>query len=160
MEKRAMHKPQEGGNRWELFIDGASRNNPGPAGAGIYLLKDGVPIEEKGFYLGVRTNNQAEYLALVLGAYYAQKYIDQKDILVINADSELLVRQLTGIYKIKNEQLARLYKVAAILLDGVRYSIHHVRREQNHIADKLANMGIDKKIKVPKDILDKMAVVV
>src|ERR1700736_5606512 len=53
--------------KWQLFVDGAARNNPGPAGAGIYILKNGTPFIKQGFYLGSKTNNQAEYLALVLG---------------------------------------------------------------------------------------------
>ncbi len=95
--------------RWELYVDGAARNNPGPAGAGFYLLKNGVPVEEQGMFLGKKTNNQAEYLALLLGVYYAQRHMGPEDTLVIKADSELMVRQVQGIYKIKNQELARIH---------------------------------------------------
>ncbi len=138
---------------WELYVDGAARNNPGPAGAGLYLLKDGVPVEQRGMYLGIKTNNQAEYLALLLGVYYAELHMHKDDTLVIKSDSELLVRQLTGVYAIKNKELVRLYGTLKKLLDALHYSIKHIPREQNKIADKLANMGIDKKIEVPQELL-------
>lgn len=138
---------------WELFVDGAARNNPGPAGAGLYLLKDGVPVEKKGIYLGVKTNNQAEYLALLAGIFYAESHMAKQDTLVIKSDSELMVRQLNGIYAIKNQELARIYSNVRTLLKALHYSIQHVPREQNSIADKLANMGIDKKIEIPKELL-------
>lgn len=59
---------------WKLFIDGASRNNPGPSGIGIFLLKNDQPFVSEGFFIGVKTNNQAEYLALVVGLFFVQKY--------------------------------------------------------------------------------------
>lgn len=138
---------------WELYVDGAARNNPGPAGAGFYLLKDGVPVEEQGMYLGNKTNNQAEYLALLLGVYYAQNHMGPGDTLTIKADSQLMVRQIQGIYKIKNQELARMYSVIKTMLDALQFRIEHVRREQNKVADKLANAGIDKKIRVPRELL-------
>ncbi len=140
-------------HKWELYVDGAARNNPGPAGAGLYLTKDGIPVEQRGMYLGVKTNNQAEYLALLLGVYYAELHMGKNDTLVIKSDSELMVRQLKGIYAIKNHELARIYANLRTLLDSLQYSIQHVPREQNKMADKLANLGIDKKIEVPKELL-------
>lgn len=139
--------------QWELYVDGAARNNPGPAGAGFYLVKNGVPIEERGMYLGIKTNNQAEYLALLLGAYYAQLHMGPQDTLVIKADSELMVRQISGIYAIKNKELARIYSTLRRFLDTLHYNVKHIPREQNKIADKLANKGIDKKIPVPDELL-------
>lgn len=138
---------------WELYVDGAARNNPGPAGAGFYLARDGKAIEQLGFYLGHKTNNQAEYLALLLGAYYAQIHIPQGELLIIKADSQLMVRQITGEYKIKHPELIRLYAILKTLLDSLHYRVMHIPREQNKIADKLANMGIDKKIAVPQELL-------
>ena len=139
--------------RWELYVDGASRNNPGPAGAGFYLLKDGKAVEKQGMYLGKKTNNQAEYLALLLGVYFAQNHMAPGDTLVIKADSELMVRQINGIYKIKNVELARMHSVIRKMLDVLKFTMVHVRREENEIADKLANEGIDKKIQVPRELL-------
>lgn len=138
---------------WELYVDGAARNNPGPAGAGFYLLKDGVSIEEQGLYLGNKTNNQAEYLALLLGVYYAQSHMGPDDTLLIKADSQLMVRQIQGIYKVKNTVLARMHSVIKTMLKALNFKIEHVRREQNKVADKLANAGIDKKIRVPQELL-------
>jgi ribonuclease HI len=140
-------------NRWELYVDGAARNNPGPAGAGFYLLKNGISIEEQGMFLGKKTNNQAEYLALLLGIYYAQQHMAPDDTLIIKADSELMVRQVQGIYKIKNRELARIYGMIRTMLNALHFKIQHIPREQNKVADKLANAGIDKKIPVPHELL-------
>lgn len=148
-KESATQKP----HAWELYVDGAARNNPGPAGAGLYLLKDGVPVEQQGMYLGVKTNNQAEYIALLLGIYYAQLHMGKRDTLVIKSDSELMVRQIRGTYAIKNRELARIYGTIRTLLETLHYSIVHIPREQNKVADKLANMGIDKKIEVPQELL-------
>lgn len=153
LAKQENKKTTEKSHKWELYVDGAARNNPGPAGAGLYLVKDGVPIEQRGMYLGKKTNNQAEYLALLLGVYYAEQHMGEADKLVIKSDSELLVRQISGVYKIKNPELARIYRNVRVLLDTLHYEIKHVPRELNKIADKLANMGIDKKIEVPSELL-------
>ena len=138
---------------WELYVDGAARNNPGPAGAGFYLLKNGVSVEEQGLYLGKKTNNQAEYLALLLGVYYAQHHMVVGDTLLIKADSQLMVRQIQGIYKVRNVELARIHSVVKTMLEPLHFKIEHIRREHNTVADKLANVGIDKKIRVPQELL-------
>ncbi len=138
---------------WVLFVDGAARNNPGPAGAGFYLLKNGKSVEEQGMFLGKKTNNQAEYLALLLGVYYAQRHMGPTDTLLIKADSQLMVRQVQGIYRIKNKVLARIHSSIRKMLDALDFKIEHVRREHNKVADKLANAGIDRKIRVPKELL-------
>lgn len=116
-------------------------------------MKDGATIEQRGFYLGTKTNNQAEYLALLLGVYYAQLHMKEGELITIKADSELMVRQVAGVYKIKNLELIRLYSALKTLLDSLHYTVMHIPREQNKIADKLANMGIDKKIQVPEELL-------
>jgi ribonuclease HI len=141
------------GALWQLYVDGAARNNPGPAGAGIYLLKNGQPIEQVGIFLGNKTNNQAEYLALFFGLLYAKQYIKQDDLLVINSDSQLLVRQITGAYSVKNPIIKRIYNQLGEHLSSIKYTIVHIPREQNKIADKLANMGIDKKLSIPPQFL-------
>src|ERR1700733_1037262 len=86
-------------NHWKLFIDGAARNNPGPAGAGIYITKNDKPFKKLGFYLGVKTNNQAEYGALLLGLHALKATWDSRDHLDIISDSQLLVRQFKGEYR-------------------------------------------------------------
>ncbi len=138
---------------WKLYIDGASRKNPGTAGAGIYLLKDDLAVVKKGFFLGNKTNNQAEYLALLLGVFYAKKYVQHNDTLHIFSDSELLVNHMKAEYKIRNADLKMLYDLAFVLLHGMRYSFCHILREYNVHADYLANVGIDKKVKVPHEFL-------
>lgn len=136
---------------WRLFIDGASRKNPGNAGAGVYLTKDDEIVFRKGFFLGSKTNNQAEYLALLLGIFYVKKYLQPQDLLVIFSDSELLVKHMKGEYKIRNVELKQLFDCAIVLLDGLHYSFCHVLREYNVHADALANDGIDKKSKIPQE---------
>lgn len=144
-----MHKV----NCWRLYIDGAARNNPGPAGAGIYLVYNTQPIVEQGFYLGCKTNNQAEYLALLIGLFYSKKYVPAHEHVCIYSDSQLLVRQLSGEYKIKNNELKKLVGFVQELLSMVQYTLAHVRREHNTEADRLANKGIDTKQAVPQELL-------
>lgn len=145
------------GTIWKLFIDGAARKNPGFAGAGVYLLEDDNPVFKKGFFLEEKTNNQAEYLALLLGIFYASKHMASDDTLFIFSDSELLVKQLLGDYRVKNPDLKRLFDLAIELLQDLNYSICHVVREKNKVADQLANLGIDKRVKVPKEFLNLLA---
>jgi len=141
---------------WHLYVDGASRNNPGPAGAGLCLFKDGVLAIEKGFFLGIKTNNQAEYLALILGVFCAKQHLKPGQKLSIFADSELLVRQMQGAYKVKNEDLKKLQHAAYKMLMLFDYTIQHVMRSENEHADAMANHGIDNKIKVSSDFLTLM----
>lgn len=145
---------------WSIFVDGAARGNPGPAGAGIYISNLEQKIQES-YFLGEKTNNQAEYLALVLALFLLKQKIDDTNLknifLTVNSDSELLVRQLCGFYKIKNPVLIKLHGLVKQLLSGVNHKFTHVVREQNKIADKLANEGIDKKKKIPTKFLNFLA---
>jgi len=134
---------------WRLFVDGASRNNPGPSGAGIYVVRDAQEILKKGFYLGKKTNNQAEYLALLLGIFCLKKSLKKGESVVITSDSQLLIRQLRSEYKIKNPELKVLHAVAMKMLEELTYECCHVLRVDNQEADAMANEGIDKKIPVP-----------
>jgi len=140
-----------------IFVDGASRGNPGPAGAGIFITYDKEPILRKGIYLGEKTNNQAEYLALTLAVFYLKDICAEKKIahphVEIVSDSELLIKQMKGEYTIKNKTLASLKTIAMQLLDGISHHCTHVMREHNKEADRLANLGIDKKHKIPTDFL-------
>lgn len=127
----------------KLWTDGAARGNPGPAGAGAYLCdRGGKTVEELCEYLGLQTNNVAEYRALLLGLKKALELgADEIEVL---ADSELMVRQLNGEYRVKNEGLRPLFQEAVRLLKGFKkYSISHVDREDNKEADRLANRAID-----------------
>ncbi len=130
------------------WTDGASRGNPGDAGIGV-IVKDeaGVVVLEERRYLGKTTNNQAEYTALIvcLEAVIARKETLQCSDLAVFADSELMVKQLKGEYKVRDEGLKTHYAHARQLLStaGFTFSITHVPRAQNKEADKLANEGID-----------------
>lgn len=138
-----------------VFVDGAARGNPGQSGAGIYITtQDKVPLIKKGYYLKHQTNNQAEYLALILACIHVNSLIknEPETHVIFHSDSQLLVRQIQGIYKVKNEILIQLHKIARDLLKSIPYSIVHVEREFNVHADKLANLGIDKKVKIPQAV--------
>lgn len=137
---------------WQLFTDGASRNNPGPSGVGFTLKKDGKPSCEQGFFIGSKTNNQAEYIALVSGIFFAKKFIKKSDKLSIFCDSQLIVRQMNGQYRVKDAQLKKLQIIAYDLLKGYQYSFCHVYRSDNARADELANRGLDKKVTLPKEL--------
>ena len=136
---------------WKLWVDGAARKNPGPAGAGIVIAKRGKVIQKNGFYLGPRTNNQAEYFAVLLGLFLLKKRIQPDDIVTIISDSQLLVRQFKGEYKIKHPELKPLHRVAQELLRGMHYIFEHVMREDNTKADYMANQGIDERIAMPEE---------
>ncbi|MCL5436258.1 MAG: ribonuclease HI family protein [Candidatus Dependentiae bacterium] len=141
---------------WQLFVDGAARNNPGPAGAGICLCKDRIECACEGYFLGVCTNNEAEYQAMVLGLLLARQHVAAGERLAISSDSELLVRQLTGRYRVKKPELRIWYARAQKLLKFFTYTISHVRRENNMRADELANHGIDRKRAVPPQLQQEM----
>jgi ribonuclease HI len=128
---------------WRLFTDGASRGNPGKAGAGAVLLdSEGRELAARSLYLGECTNNAAEYRALLLGLHAALELDCIR--LEIYLDSELIVRQIQGRYKVKHETLKPLFdEVKALLAQIKSWSIAHVPREQNKRADQLANRGVD-----------------
>ena len=124
------------------FADGGSRGNPGPAAYGAVLEQDGNCIAEIKDYLGIATNNVAEYTGLVRVLEKARQ-LGVRD-LEIRMDSELVVKQLLGQYRCKNEGLIPLYEKAKILADSFpNFRIVHVRREYNKKADLLANQALD-----------------
>ncbi len=131
--------------RCRLFTDGASRGNPGEAGAGAVLLgPDGGELAARAVYLGTCTNNVAEYKALLIGLDEALR-LGCAD-LEIALDSELIVRQIQGRYKVKNEALLVLFQQVRERLARLgKWSVVHVPRAQNARADQLANRGIDQK---------------
>lgn len=140
----------------KVYIDGAARNNPGNAGAGICLKRGENLLFEQGFFLGVKTNNQAEYLALVISIFFVQEYAQKGDPVLIYSDSQLLVRQMTGVYVVRDATLKKMQQVAHQLLAPYSVTFCHVYRENNVQADLMANRGIDKKVPLPKKIEDKM----
>ena len=132
-----------------LFADGGSRGNPGPAASAAVLLDPGGElIEEIGAYLGVATNNVAEWTALVLGLEAASKRGIRR--LGVRLDSELVVKQLGGEYRVKHSGLQPLYARARRLLrDFAEVEIRHVPRKQNALADALVNRVLDQEAQPP-----------
>ena len=127
-----------------IHTDGASRGNPGPAAFAYVLTRGGEePIEEAG-RLGRMTNNQAEYVALVRALEHALELGADHRVLV-NSDSELLVKQMRGEYRVKNEDLRDLYEEARDLCRRFRGGVtfRHVRRGENSRADALGNEALD-----------------
>jgi probable phosphoglycerate mutase len=125
-------------------IDGGARGNPGPAGFGAYIQDDqGKVIAEISEFLGHQTNNYAEYSALLAALEYA---IDHSHpVLHVVSDSELLVKQIRGEYKVKNPDLKTLYDRANELIEKLEhFEIRHVLRERNQNADRLANAAMDR----------------
>ena len=127
----------------KLSTDGGSRGNPGPAAYGYVLeAEDGTVLAAHGETIGVATNNVAEYSALIAGLEKAIELAVQE--VEVRADSKLLVNQMLGVYKVKNEGLRDLVDEATRLarqLDKVTYT--WVRREHNDLADKLVNEALD-----------------
>jgi ribonuclease HI len=128
---------------WLLVVDGAARGNPGEAGCGAAIFdENGNVLKELCRYLGQTTNNVAEYKGLLLGLEEVLRLGGKR--VRIQSDSQLLVRQLNGLYRVKDEKLQRLYQGALRLLNQLEaYRIIHVGREDNRLADRLANQAID-----------------
>jgi ribonuclease HI len=128
---------------WLLFADGAARGNPGPAAYG-FVLDDpaGKPRAAVGRVLGETTNNVAEYQALIAGLHCALEHGVTE--LAVRMDSELVVRQMTGVYRVRNAGLKPLFEEARRLSEQFKeFDIAHVRREHNVRADSEANKALD-----------------
>jgi ribonuclease HI len=124
----------------EAYIDGGSRGNPGEAGLGVWI----PGVVRFAEFLGVGTNNYAEYSALLAALRLAVHL--RCDELAVYADSELVVKQIKGEYQVKNEGIRPLYEAARRWIGLLpNFSIQHVRREQNKEADKLANLAMDRR---------------
>lgn len=124
-----------------LYVDGAAKGNPGPAGIGIQIRKDDDVLHEACDYIGKTTNNAAEYQALIRGLQLVRQF-GAEGVNVIS-DSELVVNHMNGRYRVKSESLRPLYLEAARLSKEFdRFHISHVDRSQNKDADRLANEGI------------------
>lgn len=130
----------------EVYTDGGARGNPGPAGAGAVVYKDGVEVGTVSAFLGVATNNVAEYEALRLAFEKVVSLFGNGQTLTAYLDSELIVKQMKGEYRVKNpalkvihERIKGYLKTAALTV-----SFEHVRREKNKRADELANQAMDR----------------
>ncbi|MBA3764443.1 MAG: ribonuclease HI family protein [Actinobacteria bacterium] len=126
-----------------VACDGASRGNPGPAGAGAQIVDDqGSVLAEVAEGIGETTNNVAEYTAVIRGLERAHE-LGASDVL-LRSDSQLLINQLTGAYRVKTPHLQPLHRRARQLAAGfAAIEFEHVRRERNTEADRLANQGVD-----------------
>ena len=126
-----------------IYTDGASRGNPGEAGAGIIICNEsGKTIKKIKRYLGNTTNNVAEYLALIIALQEALKL--KAEVIHLYLDSELIVRQIKGIYKVRDRKMKSLsHQAKKFLSQFIQYDIICIDRKNNKEADKLANLAID-----------------
>jgi probable phosphoglycerate mutase len=125
-------------------VDGGARGNPGPSGYGVAINDaSGHPVAELSEYLGHHTNNYAEYQGLIAALRYAAEH--QIKALKVISDSELMVRQMKGIYKVRHPELRKLYDQAQQLVRGLEhFEIRHAMREHNQTADRLANEAMNR----------------
>lgn len=131
-----------------IYTDGGSRGNPGPAGAGAAVYKDDKRIAEVSEFLGKQTNNYAEYQALLLGLEACRQELGSpvKDTVTVKMDSELIIRQMNGQYKVRNSTMKLMHAdVMSIVHESFPHiTFKHVRREFNVEADQLANEAMDR----------------
>ena len=130
----------------EIYIDGASKGNPGPSGIGAVICSKGETIKNISNFIGNTTNNVAEYTALIHALQEA--LILKADTVLIKTDSQLLARQLNKTYKVKNANIAVLYQQALHLASSFKdFSVVNIPREENQGANKLATMAVKKELK-------------
>jgi ribonuclease HI len=144
IHSRLFAEPEKPTDVFTAEVDGASRGNPGPASYAVIIHRpDGSVVYQLGKYLGRATNNVAEYFALITALdYCATSNISR---LRVRSDSELLVRQMQGRYKVKSESLKPLHERAVRQSKGLAYfAIEHIPRELNSEADALANVALDR----------------
>ena len=130
-----------------IYTDGGARGNPGIAGYGLVVLDEQKkPIYQQSKFLGIKTNNQAEYMGLIGALTWLKDH--QSDCTAINfySDSQLMVRQITGLYIVKSPNLKPLFTAAQNLIGQIKSPIAFldIRRDKNEIADSLANQAMDK----------------
>ncbi len=131
-----------------IFTDGGARGNPGPAGSGAVVYQGKTKIAEVSEYLGHQTNNFAEYEALLLALEATRTELGSpvKELVTVKMDSELIIRQMTGVYKVKNPALKIKHTAAKLMIHESFPKIEfvHIRRELNTEADALANEAMDR----------------
>ncbi|HOK56420.1 MAG TPA: ribonuclease HI family protein [bacterium] len=125
-----------------IYIDGASKGNPGKSAYGIVIFKNEKIYKKIGDYIGITTNNIAEYLSLIFALIECLPF--RTDEIEVRSDSQLLVKQITGEYKVRDEKLLIFHKIATFLFSKYNnIKIIHINREENKIADELANSFIE-----------------
>lgn len=132
-----------------MYTDGGSRNNPGPAAVGVYVE---TLRKQYGHYIGQKTNNEAEYEAVIFGLKKIKQLSGKDRIkdteIEIYLDSELVERQLNHVYKIKEEKIQKLFiEVWNMMLDFGKVTFNHIPREKNKVADNLVNKALDEEEK-------------
>jgi len=136
----------------EIYIDGACKGNPGPAGIGVVICQKNQVVKNVSVFIGQATNNIAEYTALIYGLQEA--LILKAEKVKVNTDSQLLYRQIKKIYKIKNPAILALYQQAQHLISGFsEIEIKNIPREENRGADRLSNLAIKGVLKGHKGIV-------
>ncbi len=124
-----------------VYIDGASKGNPGPSGIGVVICRGGETVRNISRYIGHATNNVAEYTALICGLMECLSL--KADSVAMRTDSQLLARQINGSYKVRHPGILELYAQSRQLIAGFKnFSIEHIPREENLGADKLANEAV------------------
>lgn len=141
-------------------IDGGARGNPGPAGYGVSIEDEmGRPVAKLNQYLGPQTNNFAEYSGLLAAVEYALQHHFKA--IKVYSDSELLVKQINGEYKVSSPTLKQLHAKALAIVDELEaFEIHHLRREENLEADRLANLAMDQGTARPSTVAVPMPAIV
>jgi ribonuclease HI len=131
---------------FNVYVDGASKGNPGPSGIGVIICRGDETIKNISRYIGNATNNVAEYMALIHGL---QECLTLKaESVFINTDSQLMHRQINQEYKVKNTNILALYNQAKKLMSGFKHvSVNHIPRENNKGADKLATKAVRDQLK-------------
>lgn len=129
----------------KIFFDGSSQGNPGPSGIGVIVYdQEGREISRYSEYVGLRTNNEAEYLALIKSLEIAKSLgIVEVE---LYSDSELLVKQINGEYRVRDEKILKLYTIAQDLMKRLKVKLTHINREENREADRLANKIIEEHV--------------
>ncbi len=136
-------KKAESADEIEIYTDGGSRGNPGPSGGGFAIYKAGKLVRKGSEFYGKKTNNQAEYLALRSALRDAYAHFKEHKIKCF-LDSKLAVEQVNGNFKVKSPNVKPLFEEVRRIADQFdRFSIHHIPRNQNKVADQLANEAMD-----------------
>lgn len=132
----------------KIFTDGGARGNPGPAASAYVVFSNDKIISEKSYFIGESTNNIAEYFAVLMAVLWIKKNTSkyENEPFVIHIDSELVVRQLNGIYKIKNSKLKNIFDKIKLQQASISQEVifKHILREQNKKADALVNEELDR----------------
>jgi ribonuclease HI len=131
-----------------VYTDGGSRGNPGISGFGVAILdQSGRVIHQISRFIGIKTNNEAEYLALIEALTWVRDHQSEFSTIKFYADSQLLVRQINGKYKVKAANIKPLYQLALSLISDIHSpcTFYEILREKNNLADSLANLAMDKR---------------